>query len=249
MSNVFFDNKFGSYFKCFVFVVLCVFSIYILVLPNIHMKLGSTFFGGNPSLYNIDFAQLFFKFAAYSPVTKPPEFAHYQLSRTFFIQGQLDRALYEAYEELRFYPDNVRTYYILGLTYGYLNQEREAILAFSEFIKKHPSSWAARNDMAWLQFRIGDVEGAYITIKPVVWIDNPWVQNTYGTIMMNLGDYEAAEEAFLKAQQVASRMTEQEWGRAYPGNDPRIHAVGLQAMLKSISTNLMIIADKIDYPQ
>jgi tetratricopeptide (TPR) repeat protein len=225
-------------------LIVSIIILAILFLPKTHVKLGNTFFGGNPSLYNVKFAQLFFKFAAYSPVTRPPEFAHYQLSRTFFIQGQLDRALYEAYEELRFYPDNVRTYYILGLTYGYLNREKEAIIAFSEFIKKYPNSWAARNDMAWLQFRIGDVEGAYITIKPVVWIDNPWVQNTYGTIMLNLGEYDIAKEAFSKAQQVASRMTEQEWGRAYPGNDPRIHAIGLQAMLKSISTNLMIIEAK-----
>jgi len=231
-------------------LAVTVIFVSILLSPHTHMRLGNIFFGEVPRLYNVNYAHLFFSYAAYAPLATAPEFAHYQLSRTLFIRGQLERALFEAHEELRLYPQNARTYYILGLTYGYLNQEREAIQAFASFLDVYPNSWAARNDMAWLQFRIGDIEGAYFTIEPVAWIENPWIQNTYGTIMMNRGEYAIAEIAFLKAQQLATQMTQEEWGRAYPGNDPRIYGIGIKATLLSISTNLKIIANKQeDYPQ
>lgn len=217
----------------------------IVLSPQTHMKLGNIFFGQVPRLYNVNYAHLFFSYAAYAPVFSAPEFAHYQLSRTLFIRGQLNRSLFEAEEELRLYPQNARTYYILGLTYGYLNQEHKAIEAFASFIEVYPRSWAARNDMAWLQFRIGDIEGAYETIESVAWIENPWIQNTYGTIMMNRGEYAEAEKAFLKAQEMASQMTEEEWGKAYPGNNPRIYGIGIQAMLLSIANNLEIISEKL----
>lgn len=233
-------------------MVLAVTVIFagVLLSPHIHLRLGNIFFGEVSYLYNVNYAHLFFSYAAYAPVFSAPEFAHYQLSRTLFIRGQLERSLFEAQEELRLHPDNARTYYILGLTHGYLNQEEEAIDAFASFIEVYPNSWAARNDMAWLQFRIGDIEGAYFTIEPVAWIDNPWIQNTYGTIMMNRGEYADAKKSFLKAQELTMQMTEEEWGRAYPGNDPRIYGIGIKATLQSISTNLEIIATKeVGYPQ
>lgn len=222
----------------------------VILAPQTHLRLGNLFFGDVPSLYNVDFAHVFFSYAAYTPIAPAPEFAHYQLSRTIFIRGQLERSLTEAQEELRLHPQNTRTYYILGLTYGYLNKEQEAIAAFSSFLEAYPQSWAARNDMAWLQFRIGDIEGAAATIEPVAWIHNPWIQNTYGIIKLNQGEFEVAKLAFLQAQEIVLNMTEEEWGQAYPGNNPSIYGVGLRAMSQSIAANLAIIAEKQEmHPQ
>jgi tetratricopeptide (TPR) repeat protein len=224
-------------------IVLLIFVV-VALLPITHLKLGTVFFGQVPSLYNVQLAQYFFTYASYPLIGNPPPFAHYQLSRTHFIKGDLEESVREALEEIRVHPENKRTYYILGLTYGYMNKEREAISAFGEFIEAYPDSWAARNDRAWLQFRIGDVEGAMETLEPVSELWNPWVQNTKGTLLVNLDRLEEAKIAFLFAQQIASAMTYEDWGRAYPGNDPRIYETGLNAMRRSIQENLEMIARK-----
>ncbi len=227
-----------------VFLTTIFFLFYFA--SQISQILGNTFFGGVHKLYNANLSQFFFNYAANPIIGKPVEYAHYQLSRTYFIQGDLNAATIEAQRELEVYPDHVRTYYILGLTYGYLNEEKKAIEAFSKFIEANPKSWAARNDKAWLQFRIGDIDGALSTLEPVAhgYKDNPWVQNTYGTLLMNKKRYVEAQEAFLNAKRVTDTMTEELWGRAYPGNDPRIYATGLNAMRLSIRNNLDLLEKK-----
>jgi tetratricopeptide (TPR) repeat protein len=220
--------------------------LYFLLFSSFTQVVGNVFFGGIPSLYNVTLAQFFFRQAAYPIFNNPRPYAHYQLSRTYFIQGNLDAALDEAQKELRYYPKNNRVYYILGLTYGYLNREQEAIDAFGKFIEANPGTWAARNDKAWLEFRIGDMDAALATMEPIAWLtDNAWVQNTYGTILMNKERYSEAETAFLNAKKAADQMTEESWGSSYPGNDPRVYGTGLDAMKLSIDSNLKLLDSKI----
>lgn len=231
--------------KLFVVTVVVILGLALFsLLPFTHLKLGNLFFGGNPSLYNLQLAQYFFTHSSYPLFGQAPEFSHYQLSRTHFIQGNFEIAIKEALVELELYPHNTRTYYILGLTYGYMNKEQSAIDAFSKFIEYNPDSWAARNDKAWLQFRIGDLEGALETMGPVANFRNPWVQNTRGTLLLNMGKIAEAREAFIEAQEIVSAMTDEDWGKAYPGNDPRIYAVGLSAMQTSIANNLELVEGK-----
>ncbi|MDB5259786.1 MAG: system TPR-repeat lipoprotein [Candidatus Nomurabacteria bacterium] len=228
-------------------IVLLIAIIYILSSSSLHYKIGNVFFGQVSSLYNVNLANLFFRASIHPIIGNPPLFAHYQLSRTYFIKGDLDQALAEAQKELEVYPENIRTYYILGLTLGYMNREHEAIDAFSKFIEANPETWAARNDKAWLQFRIGDMDGALATMKPISYMkNNPWVQNTYGTILMNKKDYKGAMEAFNQALNETSMMTTADWGEAYPGNDPRIYAPGLNAMKLSIEENIKLLNTKLD---
>jgi tetratricopeptide (TPR) repeat protein len=217
----------------------------MLISPLFNQTAGNFFFGEVSKLYNVTLAQFFFKNAAYPIFGRPAEYAHYQLSRTYFIQGDLYTALAEARKELEVFPYHTRSYYILGLTFGYLNREKEAIEAFTVFIQANPNSWAARNDKAWLQFRIGDIDGALATIGPITSdIGNPWIQNTYGTLLLNKKRYNEAREAFLHAKQITDSMTEEEWGVAYPGNDPRIYATGLNAVRTSIRNNLALLNEQ-----
>lgn len=235
--------------KLLILFTLGVFTICLslLILTSIfNQKMGNIFFGEVPVLYNVRLAQLFFEHSSYPPFGKPASFAHYQLSRTYFIQGNLLEARIEAEKELELYPDNKRTYYILGLTYGYIGQEEKAIKAFEKFLEWKPDSWAARNDRAWLQFRVGDIDGALATLEPVAtWRKIPWTQNTYGVLLMNKGRYIEAKEAFLNAKRDADNMTEAQWGIAYPGNDPRMYSAGLAAMRASIEENLKLIDEKL----
>lgn len=237
--KIFKKNK--KFFVTFTIVVVFIFTT--LSIPSIDYKLGNIFFGQVPKLYNITLAKMFFTHAAYPPFGEPYPYAHHQLSRTYFITGNLNIARSEAEKELEIYPENTATYYILGLTYGFMNMEEEAIDAFSKFIQHNPNSWAAKNDKAWLQFRIGDIDGSMDTIESAVIShhDNPWVLNTYGTLLINKKHYREAQKILKEALAYATMMTEEEWGHAYPGNDPRIYKIGLQAMILSIQSNLAIV--------
>lgn len=227
-------------------ILLVTAFCYFLLSASLHYRIGNMFFGQVPSLYNITLAHFFFTRASYPLFGQAaPEFAHYELSRTNFIRGDFKQSIAEAQRELACYPDNSRTYYILGLTYGYVGEERRAIDAFTKFIDTHPETWAARNDKAWLQFRIGDIDGALSTIMPVAAMTtNPWVQNTYGTLLMNKDRNIEARQAFQSAKNAANSMKGTTWGMAYPGNDPRIYDAGLNAMRASIDNNLQLLDGK-----
>lgn len=230
--------------KIFPLIIFLPFVVFLI--PSVSYKVGNLFFGEVPILYNVNLSQYIFRYSSNPPLGKSPIFAHYQLSRTYFIKGDFNQAVIEAKKELSLYPDNFRTNYILGLTYGYMDREVEAIHFFTKFIEAKPESWAARNDKAWLQFRIGLIDDALETIDPVKNLANPWVQNTYGTLLLNSNKLIEAREAFLYAKELTDNMGDADWGKSYPGNDPRIYSVGLNAMKKSIETNLIIVDDLIN---
>ncbi len=244
LHSLFFKYNHTSQKKV-IFTLVFIAFLFFIFSPRLQQVAGNLFFGKISSLYNITLAKFFFTQSAYPLFWKAEPYAHYQLSRIYFIQGKLDVSIDEAQKELELYPENTRTHYILGLTYGYLNQERLAIEHFSTFIEHNPMSWAARNDKAWLQFRIGDIDEALTTIEPIAHdLQNPWVQNTYGTLLMNKKKYPEARQAYLYAKEVTDAMKEEVWGRAYAGNDPRIYRIGLSAMKQSIASNLELV-DKL----
>ena len=180
-------------------------------------------------------------------IADPPQYSYYQLSRTYFIEGKLDEALEGAQNELKLYPRSTHTYYILGLTYGYMGNTYEAVNSFSKYIEHHPETWAGRNDKAWLQFRVGDIDGALSTIEPIAhnFKSTPWVQNTYCILLINKKRYLEAKDVCENAKKIIDKMEEKDWGHAYPGNDPRIYSRGLQSMRQSIEENLKLMTQNI----
>ena len=67
---------------------------------------------------------------------------------------------------------------------------------------------------------------------------NPWLLTTYGTALLNLGKKNEARDILSQALEKAENLTAEEWGRAYPGNNPKIYGEGLEAMKATIRTNL-----------
>lgn len=232
--------------KIFVGIIILV-TLAIFLIPSFSFALGNVFFGGFKPLYNVKLAHFLYKQSAYPLLSiAPPRYTHHQLSRTYFIQGSMYNALDEAEVELKIYPDDTATYYILGLTLGYLDRTYDAIDAFSRYIETHPGTWAGRNDKAWLQFQVGDIDGALQTIEPIAenFRYTVWVQNTYCALLMNKERYAEARTACGNAKKAVDKMTEKDWGHAYPGNDPRIYGTGLQAMKASIEKNIELIENK-----
>lgn len=234
-------------------IVLLSFSLFFYEYYkryDVYFFLGNTFFGEKilgHTFYAIDKAEYFFKKA--NQQDTPKKWINYQLARIRFIQGDLSGALYFADRELRLYPDNCRTHYIRGLTYGYEELLDEAIADFEIFNSCFPNTWAGHNDLAWFWFKKGDMEKVIMVAGEAITKENnslsPWLQNTYGTALMNVGRYTEAENALLMAKYLADNMTEESWGNAYPGNDPLIYGEGLYAMRSSINTNLEILRRKM----
>lgn len=219
---------------------------YVLVTPQRSYEVGNLFFGDVPKAYNVPLAQFFFERAAYPWFeAEPAPYAFHQLSRTYFVTGRFEDSIRAGLKELELYPEHTKTYYILGLTFGYMNRTDEAIGMFNKFLSSRPDSWAGRNDMAWLQFRNGDIEGALETIEPAytAYPDNPWVLNTYGVLLARNHEPALAKQVLDKAESAAHALSADAWGAAYPGNDPAIYDSGLAAMLSSIENNRTILGD------
>lgn len=222
--------------------LIAIFFMYLFLSPTVYYKAGNFFFGGSQALYNVTFARYFFTYASHPIIGSPTPYAHHQLARTYLVVKEYEKALIEAESELRENPEHMRTYYVLGLAHGYLDNEKEAIDALSKFVEAYPGTWIGRNDLAWLQFRVGDTKGALATIQPVVSkTENPWVQNTYGTLLLNSGKYDEAKIAFRRAQDAMFNMTEEEWRVTLAGYDPRIYETDIGMIESSIETNMMKI--------
>ena len=174
-----------------------------------------------------------------------PDFleAHYQLGRVYFIQGRFHQALVEIMTVLRLNPEFKKAYYMYGLISGYQMNYNEAIYGFSEFIKRDDFNWAGYNDLAWIYFQKGDYEKTRDTAKEGLRHaeTNPWLQNISGTALMNLGETEEARKAFRIALRETELMTPEQWGGAYPGNDPKVYAQGLEQMRAAIKHNLELL--------
>jgi tetratricopeptide (TPR) repeat protein len=227
--------------------LILLFILLVLLSPTFNQRMGNVFFGEFKPLYSVQVAGFFFQKAAYPVRGTPLPWASYQLGRVAFITGDLDKAIKEFDRELALFPSHYKTYYMKGLTLGYMDREEEAIGMFSLYIENTSDTWASYNDKAWLQFRIGDIDGALATIEPVAkqQPSNPWVANTYGVLLMNTGRYAEAEASFLTGLEKLATMTEDDWGVAYPGNDPRIYSTGLRAMRTSYEDNLALVREKL----
>lgn len=231
-------------------VIILFVSSVLLHKQQFYFTIGNTLFGGKIgflTIYRPTEAEYFF-IKSMESGQRPLMWTNYQLSRLSFIRGELSRAILYANKELELYPSNCRTYYVRGLVYGYLEKLDQAISDFETFNTSCVlDSWAGHNDLAWFYFRKGDLLKALSAVESVIYRDtnslNPWLQNTYGTILLNLGREDEARDALLKALYLAENLSEEDWGRAYPGNDPRIYKEGLDSMKTIIRKNISLLSE------
>ena len=111
------------------------------------------------------------------------------------------------------------------------------------FVAWAPKEWAGYNDLAWILGREGKhaeaarvIEAAFAQVP--LGEENAWLWNMLGVAQMNGGDMAAARTSFARAKELAALMTETEWGKAYPGNDPSTGADGLESFRAAIERNL-----------
>ena len=208
--------------------------------PRLHFALGNYYFGEGAH-YDLYKAEGYYKKALLLDEKLP--LANYQLARVYFVSGDQTKALEYINKELEYYPDFKRSHYIRGLVYGYSGELALAVLDFKEFLKWKPDSWAGHNDLAWIYFQQGNFEDAFITASDGLRYSpgNPWLLNSVGISLKNLGQKELAKSAFQSALIGANNLSPTDWGKAYPGNDPDFYKKGYGNMRATIESNLKLL--------
>ncbi len=222
--------------------VMILIGFLIFFRTYIGLTVGNYFFGEG-KYYSTEIADIAYAWAGFKQA--PVQYLAYQRGRIAFIEGRHNQAIWFFDKELEFFPGSDQSYYMLGLTYGFMHREFNGIEAFEVFIGRHPDNWPARNDLAWLYFRIGALEEAYRVILPAaqMYAGTPWVENTYGVILLNQGKKKEAHEAFLRGLETLNEMSEEDWGIAYPGNNPEVYGQGLEEMKESFRKNIKLAGE------
>lgn len=174
----------------------------------------------------------------------------YQLGRINFLEGYFDEAISNFEFQIEYFGDALpNVYYMLGLTYGYRAQKSgnvddwmKAEEAFKTFITYDPEAPWPHVDLAWIYFSQGKYTEmrTFLEDKVKFSYKNPWVYNVYGLALLNTGEKALAHQYFTEALEEALKMDASEWGRRYPGNDPRSWEQGLSEMKKAIEHNVEI---------
>lgn len=217
---------------------------------QVYFEIGQYYFDNEGGAYNRELARTYLTKAA----TLDPQVnleLWYQLGRLDFLDGDFDAALHKFEKQLEFFGEDLpNVLYMKGLTYGYKarqtedpNDWRQAELGFINFLPYAPSSPWTRTDLAWVYFS----QGKYDEMKPVLeeglsyQPNNPWLLNMYGLSLHNTGDSEAALENFVKAKNAAAKLTPEDWGRSYPGNDQMLWGSGLNEFRTIIDKNIDVV--------
>ena len=192
--------------------------------------------------YDIETAERFYlKAIALDPKTP---LAWYQLGRIAFLRGEFGKALYRLDREFEITGEEFpSTHYTRGLVYGFIGERGLAVDDFLSYLKTDPRGWYTYNDMAWLYFEAGEFQTVALLAERGLEYnpENPWLLMTLGVAKMNLGERERARELLARAGFAAQELTEEDWARAYPGNDPRVVPLGLQEFRDAVTSNLQLV--------
>lgn len=195
-----------------------------------------------PGVYDVARAQsLFEKTLELDPVYP---YTHHQLGRIAFLRGDYVTALRHIDEELTLNLEpSPSTYYVRGLILGFMGRYDEAAKGFERFLAVTPENWAALNDYAWVLLKAGRIEEAAVAAeKGLVFApDNPWLLNSAAIALYETGEVSQALVRARAAAEAAARVTEEEWLRAYPGNDPQLAGEGVASFQKSTLENIHTI--------
>ncbi|MEK7661942.1 MAG: tetratricopeptide repeat protein [Patescibacteria group bacterium] len=206
--------------------------------PKLYLKIGNYYFGKGD--YNLIKAEKNFRRALMlDPATQT---AHYQLARINFLKSNFAEAIWQIDREISLNENFGKSYYVKGLIQGYMGQSDEAILNFKKFIAYDSYNWAGYNDLAWVYFKKGEFAQTKDAALKGLKRDpgNPWLNNSLGLALLNLGQKKEAKRAFETALEKLKKIAPEDWGKAYPGNNPNIYAQGLKEMRESVSYNLAL---------
>src|SRR3989344_4406632 len=200
----------------------------------------------HPLLYDIKAAEHFYREAARLDPAYP--YVHHQLARIAFLRGNFPLALAEINTEIKLHGEKEpNTYYIRALIEGFRGDYAAAAYDYERFLKAHPNNWAALNDLAWVLLKSGKYAKARDAALRGLehFPENAWLLNSLAIAQYELVAYDEAYDTAQKASVAVAVVSEAEWSRAYPGNDPTIAGAGLAAFKEAVENNINTIRNAV----
>lgn len=211
-------------------------------------EIGQEYFNGDRG-YDLGCARIAYEKAVLLDARVDPWLWH-QLGRIDFLEGHFSAAIFKFDRQIEYFGDTVpNVHYMRGLTYGFRAREKDdsedwrlAEESFKQYLEYSPQSPWAKTDLSWILFS----QGKYEEMKPILERgleeepNHPWLLNMYGLALLNTEQATEAIPFFEEALRGAALLTPIEWGRAYPGNDPKSWPEGLTQMQEAIEKNLAL---------
>lgn len=224
-------------------------TTYILEItrnPKVAHAIGNYYFNGGT--YDLEVAK-----SAYMRSIKldpKAEFSYFQLARIKFLEGDHWYARENINKAILLNPSMPNFYYARGLIHGYMGLLKEAETDFTKAAEMMPTSWAAHNDLAWIQITRGRLKEAEDTIRrvfkevPTLKKNNPWLWTNLGIVHLNLEVYSEAKRDFTRAALITEEMSPEKFLAAYPGNNPQMANAAYKNFVGSLRLNLAIVNEK-----
>lgn len=211
------------------------------------LEIGNYYFNVyGDEIYDLQRADEYFVYALALDPDVPD--AWHQRARIDFLNGRLRIALDKINTQMALHGDSLMaSYYIRGLIYGYLGKFDLAENDFQKFKVWDPTNWAIYNDLAWIYFQKGDFVEAEKSAREGLIRSNsesPWLLTALGVALLNLERKDEARQTLLKAEERIHALTERDWLKAYPGNNPDFASEGIEAMKKTVTKNLVLLDGK-----
>jgi tetratricopeptide (TPR) repeat protein len=113
-------------------------------------------------------------------LTPNPWESRYELGRIFFERGSYLQAVEQLEQAKRLAPEFVKTYHNLGLAYGAIHDEVNAVKNFEEGLSRNarqrrPSAWPLIDYATYFNLQ-GDFEKARKLLLQAIQIDSSWAQ-------------------------------------------------------------------------
>jgi tetratricopeptide (TPR) repeat protein len=193
----------------------------------------------NPRLYDINESEHFFNLAADIDPTLPN--LYHELARIAFLKGNFTLAMTRINFQINQHGDlDPSAYYVRGLVEGYMGLYDASADDYAHFLKFDPYNWAALNDYAWVLLKAKRYkEAAAATEKGLEKFPaNAWLLNSNTIALYEMGDIKDAKVQAKKAMDASKNLSIEAWLHAYPGNDPKIAAAGVDAFKKATEANM-----------
>lgn len=207
------------------------------------LEIGNYYFNVyGDGIYDLNHARYYFEYALMLD-SKVPD-AWHQLARIDFLRGNYYDALDKINTQIVLHGDSfMASYYIRGLIYGYMGDLVHAKENFLKFKEWDPNNWAIHNDLAWIYFKMGEYTQAEREAREgLEWNQgNAWLLTALGVALLNQSNHDEARTTLLAAQKAITRLTEQDWHKAYPGNNPAVAAKGIREMAEIAKKNLALL--------
>ena len=217
------------------------------------LSIGNYYFNvGGKGEYDLAKAEKFFRYALFLNSRVPD--AWHQLAQIDFLRGNFAGALEKINKQIEIHGDSfMASYYTRGLINGYAGNFDSAEVDFKKFLEWDKTNWAVHNDLAWIYFQKGDyikteeIARAGLEFNP----GNAWLLTSLGVALLNQdkpphlcdkcgGKKEEVRMVLEEAMTAAVLLTEADWQKAYPGNNPAWAQTGLEKMRETITYNLSL---------